>query len=65
MMTNEDKAFAFGKGSDDRLAGVNYKHCPFWFEDEVDCWQAGWRDVENYWGVDAKWPVRKLVAVRG
>lgn len=63
-ITNAERDFCFGKGSDDRLAGKPLTDNPFWYESELLAWRAGWLHAERYWGVDAKWPIRKLPAVR-
>ena len=63
-ITNAERDFCFGKGSDDRLAGVPFVNSCFWYEPELLAWQAGWRHVDKYWGVDARWPVSDLCEVR-
>lgn len=54
-------AIAFSQGSDARVNGVDITRNPYRDLVEVsDWWTAGWIHCDRYFGVDAKWPVRRL-----
>lgn len=56
-----EQGIAFNAGCDARLAGVPpyenpYPKCHRGYK----TWLAGWYDVDVYWGMHARWPVRRL-----
>ena len=54
-------AKAFSEGCDARLAGLLEKNAPQELGKQVTFyWRKGWRDVDHYWGLWAKWPVSRL-----
>lgn len=54
---------AFNLGCDARLAGRSRYSNPYSNDFLVCEWTRGWDHVDTYWGVDAPWPVLKLVEV--
>lgn len=65
---SSERAVAFNAGSDARLAGAPPGINPYQRSHqqyEHDAWDAGYRDVDKFWGVDAKWPVKRLPVVLG
>jgi hypothetical protein len=52
---------AFGQGTQARLDGVPLSSCPYAEgTSEYRGWRAGWQDVDENWGADARGPHRKL-----
>lgn len=60
----EHKDMLFNEGCDARLAGLPYRDCPYSNPVDAMYWKAGWKDVNERWGADAKWPYQKLAEVR-
>jgi ribosome modulation factor len=60
------RALAFNRGSDARLAGLPPSACPYGLgEQGYLLWVQGWRDVDRFWGEDARWPCPGLPPVGG
>lgn len=57
----ERRAKAFNKGSDARIAGRSLMTNPYPVEGSLtDYWIQGWKDVNNNWGLWARWPVMSI-----
>lgn len=57
-------AAAFNAGCDARLAGKPQSSCPAKGDSwELRQWVTGYDHVDRFWGIDAKWPVRRLPEV--
>lgn len=61
------EAEAFGRGSDDRLAGLPLSDCPYEDKKGKSAWRLGWRDVDRNWAKDRRffWPPSPLTPVAG
>lgn len=58
------RARCFNRGSDARIAGRGLGSNPHQPNSvEAHSWVEGWLDAQNFWGTDAKWPVRRLPRV--
>ncbi len=63
MAAHTDKAF--NQGADARMMGEPITYCPYNDAERKMFWQAGWREVDRFWGAKAKWPVQRIPSVRG
>ena len=57
---------AFNQGSDARITGDQLTENPYRKGDRHtwEQWEKGWLDVDRFWGIWARWPIRKLPEVR-
>jgi ribosome modulation factor len=53
-------ARAYNAGSDARLAGEAKDDNPYTDPEMRKKWLEGWDDVNSWWGIDARWPVKVL-----
>jgi hypothetical protein len=67
MSRRPELALEFNAGADARIAGLGLEKNPYHDEAESESqkyWDAGWHDVDSYWGKWAKGPVLLLPRVR-